>query len=77
MVLAQALDVGGVKMLRVPGKAETDEALEVDWRKALREHLAGVQREDGSWLNEQNGRWWEDQPSICTIYVLLALHVAQ
>jgi len=77
MVLAQALDVAGVKMLRVPGKAETDEALEVDWRKALREHLAGLQREDGSWLNEQNGRWWEDQPSICTIYVLLALHVAQ
>lgn len=77
MVLAQALDLAGIRTLRVPGKAETDEALEVDWRKELRTTLAAMQRADGSWVNEQNSRWWEDQPALCTIYALLALARAQ
>ena len=73
MVLAQALDAAGITSLRVPGKGETDEALPVDWKKELRATLLAAQRADGSWLNERNGRWWEDQPVICTIYALLAL----
>lgn len=66
MVAAQALDTVGIAELRTDDTA-------VDWRAALRSHVEGLQRGDGSWLNEENGRWWEDQPVICTIYALLAL----
>jgi squalene-hopene/tetraprenyl-beta-curcumene cyclase len=77
LMMSQALSATGIATLRVPGKGETDEALEVDWRVELREHLAKVQKADGSWVNAQNGRWWEDQPVLCTIYSLLALHHAR
>jgi hypothetical protein len=32
-----------------------------------------VQAADGSWVNDRNGRWWEDRALLCTIYALLAL----
>ena len=68
--MARALTVCGVDTLAVAGG---DEARQVSWRRELAAHLTKLQRADGSWLNEQNGRWWEDQPTMCTIYALLAL----
>ncbi|MEM7200335.1 MAG: prenyltransferase/squalene oxidase repeat-containing protein [Planctomycetota bacterium] len=68
MVMAQALDLVGID--EIVGAAE---ASPVDWRASLRVHLAGTQRDDGSWLNERNGRWWENMPLVCTVYALLAL----
>lgn len=65
--MAQALDVLGVDEIDVKG------APKVDWRSQLRDHLADTQREDGSWINGENGRWWEDMPLLCTAYSLLAL----
>ena len=43
------------------------------WREELAAALAKAQRPDGSWLNQRNGRWWEDAPVLCTAYALLAL----
>ncbi len=70
MVMAQALDLAGVDTLSVPA---ADGNVEVDWRKELREKLTSLQRDDGSWVNDKNGRWWENQPIMCTIDALVAL----
>ena len=43
-----------------------------DWRRELVEQLAATQREDGSWINE-NERWLESDPNLVSGYVLLAL----
>ncbi len=70
MVLAQALDNAGIDRVEATdeGKSKT-----VDWRTDLAAKLASLQREDGSWLNDANTRWWEGQDTVCTIYALLAL----
>ncbi|MBK8977808.1 MAG: terpene cyclase/mutase family protein [Planctomycetes bacterium] len=72
MALAQALDIAGLDHLEVP-EADGAPARKVDWRAELRTHLAALQQPDGSWLNDKNGRWWENQKTLCTIYALLAL----
>ena len=71
-VMAQALAVAGVDEIELPTEAG-NEPRKVDWRKSLRTHLEGLQAQDGSWLNQKNGRWWEDQALVCTFYALLAL----
>ena len=43
-----------------------------DWRSELTAELAGRQREDGSWIN-QNKRWMESDPNISTAFALLSL----
>lgn len=75
MVLAQALDLAKVAAVNVPatdasGKATTTP---VDWRKALRSHLEGMQQADGTWVNGKNDRWMEGLPLLCTCYALAAL----
>jgi len=43
-----------------------------DWRKDLVTELAKRQREDGSWVN-QNQQWFENDQNLCTSFALLAL----
>ena len=45
-----------------------------DWANDLVDKLAALQREDGSWLNDQN-RWMEGDPNLVTGYALTALNV--
>jgi squalene-hopene/tetraprenyl-beta-curcumene cyclase len=45
------------------------------WRDELVEKLAGVQREDGSWVNEAD-RWMEGLPALTTAYSMLGLQAA-
>jgi hypothetical protein len=76
MVLAQALDLAGLKTVQVAGKPnDKGEATttEIDWRKALRTHLEGMQKDDGTWVNGKNGRWYENMPMLCTCYAMIAL----
>ena len=42
------------------------------WPRELARQLMRLQREDGSWRNE-NARWWEGEPALTTAYALLAL----
>jgi len=44
------------------------------WRVDLASKLLTLQREDGSWANE-NPRWWEGEPLIATTYAVLALSI--
>ncbi len=46
-----------------------------DWRNELRGKLASMQREDGSWVNDED-RWMEGLPPLTTAYALLALQEA-
>jgi squalene-hopene/tetraprenyl-beta-curcumene cyclase len=45
---------------------------EVDWRKDLAEKILAIQRENGSWVND-NGRWMESNPILVTAYTVLSL----
>lgn len=45
------------------------------WREALIKKVIRLQKEDGSWINENN-RWWENDPVLVTSYSLLALEFA-
>ncbi|HLU39062.1 MAG TPA: hypothetical protein VK081_06730, partial [Planctomycetota bacterium] len=79
MVVAQALDTAGIDELEVvdppPDDAAGDKPAvrQVDWRAELRGKLEALQQDDGSWVNQKNGRWWEMMPVTCTCYALIAL----
>jgi hypothetical protein len=76
MVLAQALDVVGLKTVKVAGEPnEKGEATttDVDWRQALRAQLEGMQGADGTWVNGKNDRWMEGMQLLCTCYAMVAL----
>ena len=78
MVLAQALDAVGVDNVMVPVEPEVElsgmpATKAVDWRAALRDHLASIQQGDGTWINGKNGRWMENVPMLCTCYAMAAL----
>ena len=42
----------------------------------LMKKLVTLQKADGFWQNENN-RWWENDPVLCTSYSLLALNIVQ
>ncbi|MCA8948984.1 MAG: terpene cyclase/mutase family protein, partial [Planctomycetes bacterium] len=91
MVLAQALAAAGIDELEVAqeggaqkevgqkaaaGDADAAAATaRIDWRHALRQHLERTQQQDGTWVNDKNGRWMEDRPLLCTCYALVALEL--
>lgn len=81
MVLAQALDAAKVATVRVTqpsadGKSPPLVAT-IEWRKALRAHLEGLQAADGTWRNGKNDRWMEGQELLCTCYALTALELCR
>ncbi|MEC9046967.1 MAG: hypothetical protein VYA51_03065 [Planctomycetota bacterium] len=77
MVLAQALDASGIDTVQAPDPDLATSGLEptkpVNWRAALRDHLASIQQPDGTWINGKNGRWMENLPLLCTCYAMAAL----
>lgn len=68
-VFAKALDAWGENVV-------TDaQGTEHPWREELIARLKGLQRPDGSWVNEED-RWWESNPQLVTAYSVLALQAA-
>lgn len=63
---AKAMDVLG------QGEFEDAKGVKHDWRKELFEELASRQKENGSWVND-NQRWMEGDPNLATSFALLAL----
>ncbi len=51
---------------------ETPDGKQVNWRLDLSKQLFNLQKEDGSWANE-NGRWMEKDSILVTSYAVLAL----
>jgi len=52
-----------------------DEGVPHRWREELASKLLELQRENGSWVNDRNDRWYEGEPLIATCYALLALEI--
>jgi len=63
---AKALDAMGVDEIEDAG------GVKHDWRRELTEELARRQKQDGSWVNDNN-RWMEGDPNLATAFALLAL----
>ncbi len=47
-----------------------------DWRYELMKKLVSLQKADGFWQNDNN-RWWENDPVLSTTYSLIALDILQ
>jgi len=68
---AKALDAAGLEVI------ETDSGKTHDWRTELVRALEDRQEDDGSWVNQESGRWMEKDRQLVTAYSLLALAHAQ
>jgi squalene-hopene/tetraprenyl-beta-curcumene cyclase len=64
-IMARALSASGEK--NVGGH---------DWKKELSAKLMSLQKEDGSWCNDNN-RFWEADSVLCTSFAMLALELCR
>lgn len=65
--MAKALSIAQMDFVETPdGKRH-------NWRADLAKQLFNLQKEDGSWVNDPNGRWMEKDPILVTAYSVLAL----
>ncbi len=64
--MSKALSVANLNTLKL------EDGTEADWRTDLAGKLLSLQREDGSWVNE-NGRWMESNPVLVTSYTVMSL----
>ncbi len=63
-------------MTRALDAAKIEKVGEHEWKKELGAKIASLQKEDGSWYNENN-RFWESDPVLCTSFALLALELCR
>ncbi|MGN0832507.1 MAG: prenyltransferase/squalene oxidase repeat-containing protein [Kiritimatiellia bacterium] len=63
-------------MARALTAAEVQKVGEHDWRRELAAKVVSLQRPDGSWANDNN-RFWEADPVLCTSFALLVLNLCQ
>jgi len=47
-----------------------------DWRRELSAKLMSLQKPDGSWSNDNN-RFWEADPVLCTSFAMIALELCR
>jgi len=67
--MTKALTIYGVKEL------ELANGRKINWRNEVAMKLINLQQRDGSWFNEQHGRWWEKDPALVTAYAVLSLEM--
>jgi len=66
-LMAKALQTYGIDELK------TKNGQTIKWRNDLALHLMNQQLTDGSWINQQNARWWEKEPILVTAYTVMTL----
>ena len=66
-IMAEALNLLGDQ------KVETSKGKRITWAQDLAKHLKGLQKENGSWANDNSPRWMEGNPDLVTAYTILAL----
>lgn len=69
--MAKALTAYGVDELELPNGNT------VSWRKELAMRVINLQQANGSWINEDQGRWWEKDPALVTAYAVLTLELIE
>ncbi len=47
-----------------------------NWRNELAAKLVSLQNPDGSWVNKDSNKWWEDKPQLVTAWAVIALEQA-
>jgi squalene-hopene/tetraprenyl-beta-curcumene cyclase len=47
-----------------------------NWRNELAQRLVSLQGPDGSWVNKDSNKWWEDKPQLVTAWTVIALEHA-
>ena len=75
LLLAQALEAA--KLDEVQTRGDGGKPVAVAWRPALKKQLESLQQQDGSWVNQQSERWFENVPLLCTSYALVALELCR
>ena len=53
------------------GKGQTH-----NWRNELAQKLLSLQAPDGSWVNKDSNKWWENNPQLVTAWTVIALEQA-
>ena len=66
-LMTKALTIYGTDNL------ELKDGKKVDWRKDLGLKLMGKQAQDGSWINSDSSRWWENEKPLVTAYSIISL----
>ncbi len=70
LMVARALNVYGAEyFVDAEGRRR-------DWRKELVDRLLRIQKGNGSWINEESGRWMEAVPELTTAYAVLTMQEA-
>ena len=69
-ILARALAAAGVDRLT------TTDGKVIDWKRELATRLVALQKADGSWVNDNN-RFWEADPVLCTSFAMIALELCR
>ena len=64
-IMARALSAAGVEKVG-----------DHDWKKELSAKVVSLQKPDGSWANDNN-RFWEADPVLCTSFALLVLNLCR
>ena len=67
-LMTKALTFSGTDNLKL------DDGKEVDWRKEVGLKLMKLQAQDGSWINKDSSRWWENEKPLVTAYALISLN---
>lgn len=68
-MMAKGLSLAGVDTLTLK------DGTKFKWRPALAKRLIDLQASDGSWINQQNGRFWERDPHLVTAHAILTLEI--
>ena len=69
-ILARALAAAEVeRLVSADGKS-------IEWKRELSARLVALQKADGSWANDNN-RFWEADPVLCTSFAMIALELCR
>ena len=63
-------------MARALAATGLDKVGEHEWKKELSAKLLALQKPDGSWSNDNN-RFWESDPVLCTSFAMLVLEACR
>ena len=67
--MAKALSIAGIDTLSMTDGSK------VNWRQELTKRLLDLQSPDGSWVNQQSGRFWEKAPHLVTAYAIITMEI--
>ncbi|MFK7910767.1 MAG: prenyltransferase/squalene oxidase repeat-containing protein [Akkermansiaceae bacterium] len=65
--MAKALTAANIDKLTLK------DGTQADWRRDLAREILSKQRENGSWINTGNSRWWENESELVTAYGVITL----